>query len=137
MSKKGGGGAEQSRRLCLTALPMTKLTKTRSVTMTQMAPMVSRIMKKTTQMKCVPFVESLGGTMSYGFDVCRVRDEHMKNVVEKTPRRNTFVISVSNNVLQLLSKPTQLSKTVSAVTLTHRVMPLSVVFFFFSSSFSN
>jgi hypothetical protein len=111
------------------------LTITRSVTMTQMAPMVSRIMKRTTQMNCVPFVESLGGTVSYGFDVCRVRDGHMKNVEEKTPRRNTFVISVSNNVLQLLSKPTQLFKTVSAIIQTHRVMPLSVVFSFFLFSF--
>jgi hypothetical protein len=97
-------------------------------------------MKRTTQMNCVPFVENLGGTMSYGFDVCRVRDGHMKNAVDKTPRRTTFVISVSNNVLQLLSKLTQLSKTVSGITPTHRAMAFSAVFFFFlffSSCFSN
>jgi hypothetical protein len=70
------------------------LTKTKSVTMTQMVPMVSRNMKRTTQMNCVPFVESLGGTVNYGFDVCRVRDGHMKNVVDKIPRRTIFVISV-------------------------------------------
>jgi hypothetical protein len=106
--------------------------------MTQVAPMVSRILKREEQTNCVPFAESFGGAMSSGFDVCRVQDGHMKNVVEKTPRRTTFVISVSKKVLQLLSKLNYLR--LSAITPTHRVMPLTVVLFFFlffSSCFSN
>jgi hypothetical protein len=77
------------------------LTKARSVMMAQMVPTDSRIMKRT-----VPFVENLDGTISYGFDVCRFRDGHKKNVVDKTPCRTAFVVSVPNNVSQLPSKLT-------------------------------
>jgi hypothetical protein len=48
------------------------MTQTRSVMMTQTAPMVSRIINRTIQRNCVLFVGSLGGTTSYVFDMCCV-----------------------------------------------------------------
>jgi hypothetical protein len=77
--------------------------------------------------------------MSYSFDVRHVWDAHIKNAVDKTHQRTTFVISASNNVLHLFSKLTELSKTVSAITPPHWLMQLSVVFFFYLlfSYFSN
>lgn len=43
------------------------LTKTRHVTMTQKVPMVSRNIKRTIEMKCVTYVESLGRTLELWF----------------------------------------------------------------------
>lgn len=49
-------------------------------------------------MNCVPFVESLGRTVSYGLSACRVRDGHTKNVADLVARMATFVTPVPGKV---------------------------------------
>lgn len=61
--------------------------------------------KKNNKNELSSFCVEFGRTVSYSFDVCRARNGQMENVVDRILRMASLVISVPDDVSQLLFQP--------------------------------